>query len=148
VAPTTNAPAATLPPNGPPTPPPIIPAQPNFGENATITAVYVIIEFDDSPRDIGWFIADEAYEEFRVGVPYGAYDTDQEEVTEVVNLEAGKRYMFTIEDLRGNGLSGGSSGGTYQIKLGDEDGGAELVSGGGDFGSDETSYFEVPPKSK
>jgi hypothetical protein len=124
----------------------MIPAQPNFAENAVITAVYVIIDFDDSPRDISWFIADDMYEVFRVGVPYGAYGADQEEVSEVVNLEAGKRYMFTIQDLQGNGLSGGSSGGTYQIKLGDEDGGTELVSGGGDFGSDETIFFEVPPK--
>jgi hypothetical protein len=147
--PSPASPGATSPPNGPPSPPPTTVAEPGIDDEDPLIPVYVIIEFDDSPRDIGWFIADENYERFRVGVPPGTYDADQERVEVVVYVQAGQTYMFTIEDRIGNGLGGSpaeTSAGTYEVALGPGHGGTTLVTGGGNFGSDQTTFFTVPPR--
>jgi hypothetical protein len=135
----TPAVVTTLPPNNnqPPIP---IPAQQPIEAPDGIVSVYVIINFDSSPRDIAWFISDDDYEEFRVGAPWGAYQPNRQRAEELVYLKAGDDYRFTIEDLRGNGLSGGD----YRVVLGGIDG-PVLVQGGGNFGDEETSFFSIPP---
>ena len=122
--------------------------------DAMLVPITVRIQFDASPEDIGWYIADDAYKCFRVGVPALAYDKNLSSVEEVVYVIGGLRYMFVIEDSQGNGLCCGrvpeNNGGTntnqasrpgsYSVMSGD----TMLVSGGGDFGSQELSNFTAP----
>lgn len=125
-------------------------------ENALVP-ITISIQFDDSPEDIGWYIADEAYRCFRVGVPAMAYNKNLTSVEEVVYVIGGLRYMFVIEDSKGDGLCcgrvvGNSNGGTatsqvsrpgsYTVMSGD----IMLASGGGDFGVQEMNNFTAPER--
>jgi hypothetical protein len=159
----TAAPMPTLPPTSP-TPAPIGLTDPqspeclsrNDNENALVP-ITISIQFDDSPEDIGWYIADEAYRCFRVGVPALAYSKNLSSVEEVVYVIGGLRYMFVMEDSKGNGLCCGqlvanddggnrtslvSRPGSYSVMSGD----VMLVSGGGDFGAKEMNNFTAPER--
>jgi hypothetical protein len=125
-------------------------------DNALVP-ITISIQFDDSPEDIGWYIADEAYQCFRVGVPAMAYNKNMSSVDEVVYVIGGLRYMFVMEDTKGNGLCCGrivgngfdgnstsqvSRPGSYSITSGDR----MLFSGGGDFGYQAMTNFTAPER--
>lgn len=154
---------ATLPPNVP-TLPPIQLTEPGsaecdgrYDDNAVLVPITVRIQFDDSPEDIGWYIADVAYKCFRAGVPAMAYVKNVSSVEEVVYVVGGQRYMFVMEDSQGDGLCCGrvaddgstatrqaSRPGSYSVLSGD----TTLVSGGGDFGSKAMHNFTAPEQRR
>jgi hypothetical protein len=113
--------------------------------------IYVDLEFDTTPEETGWFIADDQYDHFRIGIPKGAYQPafgfdPNSGVREQVSLIAGKRYMFTIED--DDGMCCGeefdsccSNSGRYKVVTGD---GEVLVEGDAQFTSTNTEMFTVP----
>jgi hypothetical protein len=117
--------------------------------------IYVELEFDTTPEETGWYIADDQYDHFRIGIPKGAYQPawgydPNSGVREQVSLIAGKRYMFTIED--DDGMCCGeefdsccSNSGSYKVVTGD---GEVLVEGDAQFTSTNTEMFTVPFPSR
>ena len=103
--------------------------------------LYIKIELDDNPQEIGWFVADANYSRFRVAVPFGAYVSSMKVVNDQVYVKGGENYQFVISDSAGNGLS---DGGSYKVYLGEQFGYKMLANGSGDFGANETTIFYVP----
>lgn len=113
-----------------------------------MVAVVVVIEFDDFPRETGWLIAEADYDSILAHVPYGAYPVGTRMTEEVVLLEPGKRYFFSIEDKFGNGMcckdrkakTEFENVGRYAVLFNGE----TIASGSGDFGFAEATYFTIP----
>jgi hypothetical protein len=129
---------------------PTNPPTPNL-TSQKLRKIYVQVIFDSHPLETGWFIADENYEEFRVGIPAGAYRsefgfTQFSGVREKVELIVGKRYQFTIQDSAGDGMCCGREdccalSGSYKV-ITEE--GVVLVEGGAEFENSKTQIFTVP----
>ncbi|KAL3917851.1 MAG: hypothetical protein SGILL_004519 [Bacillariaceae sp.] len=102
------------------------------GDPVTVT---VEITFDGFSPETGWEITD-ASGDVLDSRPIGFYPPLTESATETVDLESGKEYTFTIFDLFGDGLSNPEDG-DYSVTQGD----SVLVSGGGNFGSEESTDF-------
>lgn len=97
--------------------------------------VEVFIEFDGFATETGWEITDSNGDTVMM-VPFGTYPPKTESTTEEVELASGSTYSFTIFDVFGDGLSNPEDG-SYSVTQGD----TELVSGGGNFGREETTEF-------
>jgi hypothetical protein len=102
-------------------------------------------------QEIGWYITDETFTQFRVEVPVGAYLKEMKSIVDVVYLKPGRRYVFVIEDTGHDGLSSAvaSSGstastpGSYKLLFeGRED--YMLLGGSSNFGTQQSSYFTMP----
>jgi hypothetical protein len=96
----------------------------------------VFIIFDSFPPETGWAISSVATDEIVAEAGFGNYTFLNESITEVVTLNAGEEYVFTIEDAYGDGLCCINAG-VYLVLQGD----VELVSGGDNFGSSESTFF-------
>ncbi|KAG7367791.1 peptidase S1 and S6 chymotrypsin/Hap family protein [Nitzschia inconspicua] len=117
--------------------------EPLLQDETLLVDVVVSIRFDSKPNETGWYIADEDYNCYRVGIPALAYRAGTTSVNETVFLERGSRYMFVMEDIGGDGLCCGNNDdevGSYTLSHGD----VVLASGQGDFGLEETTFFTVP----
>lgn len=151
-------PPTSAPPSGPttapqPTRPPSVTMSPSMmsegceplpQDDASLVDVVVSITFDSKPYETGWYIADENYQCFRVGIPAMAYKPGKTSVEERVFLERGARYMFVMEDSQGDGLGGDGDDdsvvGSYTVSHGE----TVLASGEGDFGFEEKTFFTAP----
>lgn len=100
-----------------------------------IAIVSVNIVFDGFAPEIGWEITD-ANGAVVESVPIGFYAPLTESATQEVELVAGADYTFTIFDLFGDGMSNPEDG-TYRVVQGV----TNLVSGGGNFGREESTPF-------
>jgi hypothetical protein len=113
--------------------------------------VYVSVLFDFYPQEIGWLIirVDTADNPVVVGGhATGFYPQGTQAAQEVVFLEQGKRYAFTITDLGGDGLSSPtistSIPGAYSVTLKGLHNGTNLVDGCCNFGSAKSHFFTMP----
>jgi hypothetical protein len=111
-------------------------------EDSALIEVTVNIQFDANPQETGWYLADDEYQCFRVGVPALTYREDLQSVEDRVLIVGGVRYMFVMEDTNGDGMSSGSRPGSYTVSHGD----TVLVSGGGDFGYEQQTFFVAPER--
>jgi hypothetical protein len=102
----------------------------------------VAIYFDPWPQDTSWRLTD-SWGTVIADFPQGYY-VGQDHVFETLRLEAGKTYIFTIEDSSQNGIMGPSNMNMYDITLTDGDTQLVLVEGNGDFGSQRQHTFLVP----
>jgi hypothetical protein len=106
-------------------------------------------------QEIGWYITDETFTQFRVQVPIGAYLKETKSVVDVVYLKPGTLYVFVIEDTGNDGMSSAaaasisgsnstvSTAGSYKLLFdGRED--YMLVGGSSNFGTQQSSYFTMP----
>jgi hypothetical protein len=151
----------TLPPTRPPlssptTRPPSVTMSPSLlsedceplpQDESLLVDVVVTIQFDSKPYETGWYIADENFNCFRLGIPALAYKAGTTNVEETVYLERGTRYMFVMEDSTGDGMCCGDGDddppGSYTLSHGD----TVLASGEGDFGFEEKTFFTAPETS-
>jgi hypothetical protein len=136
--PTTDAPVEPEPTDAPiePEPEPTdAPVEPEPEPEPGVALVDVEIVFDGFAPEIGWFIADDNGTVV-TDVPIGTYPPLTTSATEPVELMVGMNYTFTIVDLFGDGLSNPEDG-SYTVTQGD----IVLVSGGGNFGKNETTEF-------
>jgi hypothetical protein len=132
-APATPAPVlTTVSPIGSPTP---LPASSPLTPGGTVDVTLLIV-FDRFPEEIGWAISSAASEEIVAYAPLGTFSPLAESATETISLQEGESYVFIIEDGFGDGLCCPNPA-AYVITQGD----TELVSGGGNFGRDETTIF-------
>ena len=132
----TPAPAPTEAPAADPTEAPADPTEaPVEGPSGDPIVVTVEINFDGFSPETGWEITS-ASGEVLDSRPIGFYPPLTESATETVDLESGTQYTFTIFDLFGDGLSNPEDG-DYSVTQGD----TVLVSGGGNFGSEESTEF-------
>lgn len=97
--------------------------------------VEVNIVFDGFPPETGWAITDSSGATV-ASLPVGTYPPGTASASEEVELIAGSQYTFTISDLFGDGMSNPMDG-TYEVTQGD----TVLVSGGGNFGREESTDF-------
>jgi hypothetical protein len=111
-------------------------------EDNALVELLIKIQFDMDPMETGWYIADSLYQCFRVGVPALTYRDDLQSVEERVLVVGGIEYMFVIEDAAGNGMTAGSRQGSYTVSHND----VVLVAGGGDFGSEQQTFFTAPER--
>jgi hypothetical protein len=98
--------------------------------------VTLTINFDDFPQETGWNITSVSTGEVVASAAPASYSPLASTVTEVVTLVAGEEYVFLIEDSFGDGLCCPNAG-SYVVTQGT----TELVSGGDDFGSEQSTNF-------
>ena len=137
-------PTTPRPTNGPPTDlnnPECIESITAGKEDSALVELVVKIQFDLNPMETGWYIADSLYECFRIGVPALTYRGIQS-VEERVLVVGGIEYMFVIEDSAGNGMTSGGRQGSYTVSHND----IVLVAGGGDFESEQQTFFTAPER--
>jgi hypothetical protein len=110
--------------------------------------VRVDIVLDAYPEDIVWMIKEGSKTGDTVASGGGDYKTEYALESIFVNLADDTKYVFIIEDEFGDGLG---SDGTYKVVEVNGSGNdmKTLVSGGGDFGSEESKNFSLgdPPSS-
>jgi uncharacterized surface protein with fasciclin (FAS1) repeats len=107
----------------------------------TVVLVEVAIEFDGFAPETGWEITNSTGGTVMM-VPIGSYPPLTETATEEVELLAGSNYTFTIFDLFGDGLSNPEDG-SYSVSQGEGEDVIILVSGGSNFGRQESTNFTV-----
>lgn len=73
-----------------------------------------------------------------VGRPAGTYSTPNGQVSEVVSLESGRSYLFTMLDVFGDGMCCGNGIGKYSVYVEDS-----LVAFGSEYKLDETQRFVI-----
>ncbi|MCF7559183.1 hypothetical protein L3X39_00920 [Sabulilitoribacter multivorans] len=91
--------------------------------------------FDGYGSEVGWNIKDSLGGTVASG---GGYSDGQATASENITLCAGRDYTLTITDSFGDGLSFPADG-TYTLTIG----GGVKASGGGDYGSSETTEFDT-----
>ncbi|PQV45713.1 hypothetical protein CLV33_11257 [Jejuia pallidilutea] len=99
-----------------------------------VTATLDIV-FDGYGSETGWEITDALDGVVASG---GNYADGQVSASETITLCGGRDYTFTITDAYGDGLSFPNNG-TYTLTIG----GSVKASGGGDFGSSESTEFNT-----
>jgi hypothetical protein len=107
----------------------------------TVALVEVTINFDGFAPETGWEITDSAGGIVMM-VAVGSYPPLTESATEEVELISGSSYTFTIFDLFGDGMSNPEDG-DYSVTQDVEGEEIVLVSGGGNFGREESTNFTV-----
>jgi hypothetical protein len=133
-----------------PTPPPALPsissnptALPTIPSDPTsdVVAVLVVLILDNFPSEVSWRITDSDNKRVHE-VEAGTYRTE-DEVREIVYLQAGHGYTFSIRDGFGDGLDGEGTG--YTIFNGSSlNDGKVLVAGDGKYFDGEDKQFRVP----
>mmetsp|Transcript_5966 Transcript_5966/g.14768 ORF Transcript_5966/g.14768 Transcript_5966/m.14768 type:complete len:704 (-) Transcript_5966:87-2198(-) len=123
-----------------------VPKECRYMLSDTKVAITITIQFDQSPEDIGWYIADSQQLCYRLGVRPGAYQVGTVTMTETVPLIEGIDYVFVIESEAGDGLGGvgdsnNSLPGSYNLTAFDD---IVLATGSGNFGNEEKTTFTVP----
>jgi hypothetical protein len=119
----------------------ILPAAPTAPPSSSVETRDVVVEvsivFDGFAPENGWSIM-EAKEGGAVvmEVGSGTYPPLTESVEEAVILQSSTDYIFTITDVFGDGMSNPFDG-TYEVTQDGE----VLVSGGGNFGFEESTPF-------
>ena len=95
------------------------------------------IVFDGYGSETAWEISD-ALGSVVASKDVGSYSDGQASVSETITLCVGRDYTFTITDDYGDGLSYPADG-TYTLTIG----GAVKASGGGNFGTSESTAFDT-----
>jgi hypothetical protein len=93
------------------------------------------IVFDGYGSEIEWYITDSLGDDVVSG---GPYSDGQATASETISLCQGRDYTFTITDSYGDGISYPADG-TYTLTVAGE----TQASGGGDFGSSESTDFDT-----
>ncbi|MGC6284154.1 MAG: DUF1735 domain-containing protein [Polaribacter sp.] len=109
----------------------------NYIQNCTEVTATLDIVFDGYGSETGWEVTD-ALGGVVASKAAGTYADGQASASESITLCAGRDYTFTITDAWGDGLSFPNNG-TYTLTLG----GVVKASGGGDFGSSESTAFDT-----
>jgi uncharacterized surface protein with fasciclin (FAS1) repeats len=105
----------------------------------SVVLVDVAITFDGFAPETGWEITNSTGGIIMM-VPVGTYPPETKSATEEVELMSGSSYTFTIFDLFGDGMSNPEDG-TYTVTQDVEGEEVVLVSGGGNFGRQESTNF-------
>lgn len=115
------------------------PAPSDSSNQGGVVLVDVTINFDGFAPETGWEIIDSTGGTVMM-VPIGTYPPLTETATEEVELMSGSSYTFTIFDLFGDGMSNPEDG-DYSVTQDVEGETVVLVSGGGNFGREESTNF-------
>ncbi|MCH4551533.1 hypothetical protein [Aestuariibaculum lutulentum] len=107
----------------------------SYIQNCTEVSGSLAITFDGYGSETSWEITDALG---GVVVSGGGYADGQVSATESITLCSGRDYTFTIKDVYGDGLSYPANG-TYTLTID----GTVKASGGGDFGSSESTDFDT-----
>jgi len=126
----TFTPSAASPPNTPSsTPAPAVPLP--------TVDVRIDIQFDSYPEETGWRIRDADMNEIMKISP-GTYTEANAKVEEVIQLESGRSYLFTMLDNFGDGMCCNNGDGSYRVYVEDD-----LVAFGNEFETDQTQRFVI-----
>lgn len=109
----------------------------NYIQNCTEVTATLDITFDGYGSESGWTITD-SLGGVVASKAAGDYTDGQVSAQESITLCAGRNYTFTMTDSYGDGLSFPANG-TYSLSIG----GTVKASGGGDFGSSESTAFDT-----
>lgn len=109
----------------------------NYIQNCNEVSGTLDIVFDGYGSETSWEITD-ALGGVVASKPAGTYADGQATASESITLCQGRDYTFTIYDSYGDGLSWPADG-TYTLTVG----GTVKASGGGDFGTSESTDFDT-----
>lgn len=101
--------------------------------------VRIELQFDSYPQETGWKIRDSAMNEI-ISKPPGTYTTPNAQVSEIVSLESGRSYLFTILDNFGDGMCCTNGEGSFMVFIDETD---QLVAFGSEFTTDESHRFVI-----
>ena len=113
------------------------PATLSYIQNCTEVSGTLDIVFDGYSEETSWEITD-ALGGIVVSKALGSYPPGVASVSEPITLCSGRDYTFTINDVYGDGLSYPADG-SYILTIG----GDIKASGGGNFGSGESTDFDI-----
>lgn len=106
-------------------------------QNCTEVTVTLDFVFDFYSEETGWNIKD-ALGGVVASKGSGSY-SGQSSASEIITLCQGRNYTLTITDAFGDGMFDGANNGTYTLTFE----GNIKASGGGDFGSSESTAFDT-----
>lgn len=109
----------------------------SYIQNCTEITATLDITFDGYGSETSWKVLD-ALGGVVASKPAGTYADGQATASESITLCSGRDYTFVIEDSFGDGLSFPANG-SYTLTIGS----TVKVSGGGDFGSSESTAFDT-----
>lgn len=109
----------------------------NYIQNCNEVSATLDFVFDGYGSEVGWYILDELGGTV-LSTGAGAYSDGQASASETLSLCVGRNYTFVVTDSFGDGLSFPADG-TYSLTIGGE----VKASGGGDYGSEESTDFDT-----